>query len=218
MKKMFFYSDQVAGKSDELDKELLNLIDKEDPKIAYIPSCSDLTRKYYNQKVEYYRRLGISNLLYFDLDEEFDENKLQELLKCDAIHLSGGDTAYFLSNIRKRKFDVILKDYVSNGGILIGISAGSIIMTENIDIIKVGERCENSCNLTNTQGLGLVDFEFMPHWDWVIYNIEEFQSYTINSGRTLYLCRDEDGIVIRDNDIKLIGNIIKIQNGIIYGD
>jgi hypothetical protein len=45
--KVNFYSDQAVGKSDDLDKELLSLVCKKDPKIAYIPSCSDLTRKYY---------------------------------------------------------------------------------------------------------------------------------------------------------------------------
>lgn len=215
MRKLIFYSDQIVGKTDKLDLELLSLIGKKNPKLAYIPSCSDLTRKYYNQKVEYYKRLGINNLIYFDIDKEFDASKIQELLQCDAIHLSGGDTAYFLSNIKKRNFDNVLKDYVANGGILIGISAGSIIMTETIDIIKVGEIYEDVYDLSNMQGLGLVNFEFMPHWDRGIYNVDEFKTYTINSERPLYLCTDEDGIVVRDNNIKFVGNILKIQNGII---
>jgi dipeptidase E len=70
MKKLIFYSDQVPGKSDELDSELLGLIDRKKPKIAYIPSCSDTTRKYFDQKVEYYKRLGIEDIMYFDIDRE----------------------------------------------------------------------------------------------------------------------------------------------------
>lgn len=213
MRRMVFYSDQVIGKTDKVDRELLNLIDKKHPKVAYIPSCSDITRKYYHQKVEYYRRLDIENLFYFDIDKEFDESKIEELLQCDAIHLSGGDTAYFLSNIKKRKFDNLLKNYSAKGGILIGISAGSIIMTETIDVIKVERSFDNYHDLYNTQGLGLVDFEFMPHWDRGIYNLDEYKTYTTNSGRPLYLCTDEDGIVVRDNDVKLIGDILKIQDG-----
>lgn len=215
MRNLVFYSDQIIGKTDKLDRELLRLIGKSNPKLAYIPSCSDINRKYYNEKVEYYRRLGIDNLMYFDIDKEFDESKIHELLQCDAMHLSGGDTAYFLSNIKKRNFDNVLKVYVDNGGILIGISAGSIIMTETIDIIKIGERYDNFHGLTDMQGLGLVSFEFMPHWDSGVYNINEFQNYTANSKRPLYLCNDGDGIVVRDNDIKFIGDIIKIKNGVI---
>lgn len=215
MRKLIFYSDQIIGKSNKLDKDLLSLIDKDNPRLAFIPSCSDITRKYYNEKVEYYRRLGINNLFYFDIDKEYDESRIQELLEYDAIHLSGGDTAYFLSNIKKRKFDNLLKEYVEKGGILIGISAGSIIMTETIDIIKVGETYEDSYDLCDMQGLGLVDFEFMPHWDGEEYDINEFKTYTMNSKRPLYICTDEEGIVVRDNDIKTVGNVLKIQDGII---
>lgn len=215
MMKLIFYSDQIIGKSEKLDKKLISLIDKKNPKLAFIPSCSDITRKYYNEKVEYYGRLGINNLLYFDIDKEFDESRIQELLQCDAIHLSGGDTAYFLSNIKKRKFDNLLKDYVARGGVLIGISAGGIIMTETIGVIKVGGIYEDSYDLCNMQGLGLVDFEFMPHWDNEEYNINEFKNYTMNSKRTLYMCTDEEGIVVKDNNIKFIGNILRIQSGII---
>jgi dipeptidase E len=215
MKKLIFYSDQVIGKSDKLDEELLSLINKEAPKLAYIPPCSDLSRKYYNEKIIYYRRLGINDLLYFDIDKEFDESRIEELFQCDAIHLSGGDTAYFLSNIKKRKLEGLLKDYVNNGGVLIGISAGSIIMTETINIINVGEEESNIYDFSNMQGLGLVNFEFMPHWDRGTYNIEEFKVYTMNSERPLYLCTDRDGIVVSNNDTKFVGNILKIEKGII---
>jgi len=208
-----FYSDQIIGKSDNPDEELLNLLNKKNPRLAYIPSCADLSRKYYNQKVEYYKRLGIDNLLYFDIDEDFDENKIKELLQCDAIHLSGGNTAYFLSNIMRRNFHTLLKDYVAKDGILIGISAGSIIMTEAIDIITIGDTYKSSYDLNNSEGLGLVNFEFMPHWDNATYNIDEFKAYTLNSEKVLYLCTDADGIVVRDNDIKFIGNILKVENG-----
>ncbi|MGF7056789.1 hypothetical protein [Brassicibacter mesophilus] len=66
------------------------------------------------------------------------------------------------------------------------------------------------------KGLGLVDFEFMPHWDRGIYKIEEFLAYSIESRRSLYLCNDGDGIIVNDNDIDLVGDIIKIENGMTY--
>ncbi len=215
MKKLILYSDQIIGKTDDLDRQLLTLLNKDKPKLAYIPSCSDGTRKYYNEKVEYYRRLGIEDFMYFDIDKEFQESKIQELIHCDAIHLSGGDTAYFLSNIKKRNFDNLLKSYVDKGGILIGISAGSIMMSETIEIIKIGEKYEDVCSIDDMQGLGLVDFEFMPHWDNEIYNMDEFQTYTLSSKRPLYLCNDEAGIVVRDHDVSFIGNVVKIENGVV---
>lgn len=46
------------------------------------------------------------------------------------------------------------------------------------------------------QGLGLVNFEFMPHWNNGIYKIDEFKTYTMNSERPLYLCTDKIFIAI----------------------
>ena len=47
------------------------------------------------------------------------------------------------------------------------------------------------------------------------YNIDEFKTYSMNAERPLYICTDEDGIVVKNNETKSIGNILKIQNGII---
>lgn len=76
MAKLILYSDQLIEENRKVDNELLNLFNKKNPSIAYIPSCSDLSRKYFNPKVEYYKSLGIENIQYFDLDLEYDELKI----------------------------------------------------------------------------------------------------------------------------------------------
>jgi dipeptidase E len=209
--KLVLYSDQVIGKTEKIDEELLRLIGKRNPRVGYIPSCSDVTRKYYNQKVQYYGRMGINDLMYFDLDREYDENRMKDMFECDAIHLSGGDTSYFLSNINKRKFDTRLKEYVNNGGVLIGISAGAIIMSEAIDIVNVMEESFDSSQ--DTSGLGLVDFDICPHWDRGIYDINIYADYSKRKNKLVYLCSDGDGIIIDGERRQLIGNIIKIEMG-----
>jgi dipeptidase E len=64
MAKLVLYSDQVSEKNRKVDNELLKLFNKTSSSIAYIPSCSDLTRKYFNQKIDYYKALGIEDLQY----------------------------------------------------------------------------------------------------------------------------------------------------------
>lgn len=125
--KLVLYSDQFIGQSEQVDQELKNLLLKDNPKIAYIPSQADPTRKYYNDRIEYYKRIGIHDLMYYDLEHEYDEARIEELLSCDAIHLSGGNTFYFLNSIKKRNFTNHLQRFVENGGVLIGVSAGSIL-------------------------------------------------------------------------------------------
>ena len=100
---MVLHSDQIQGHK-EVDLAFIELLGKKSPRLAYIPSQSDFERKYFNQKVEWYKQFGIIDLLYFDVDKEYDEKKNNELFTCDAIFLSGGNTYYFLNSLKKREF------------------------------------------------------------------------------------------------------------------
>jgi len=111
MKKLVLHSDQIQGYK-KVDLAFMELLGKKGPRLAYIPSQSDLQRKYFNQKVEWYKQFGINDLLYFDVNKEYDENKIDELLACDAIFLSGGNTYYFLNSLKKREFLPKLREYV----------------------------------------------------------------------------------------------------------
>ena len=210
MKKLVLYSDQIINMSENIDKELLKLIGKENPKVGYIASYTDTDRVWFYRNKEYYAKMGINNFSYFDVDKEFDETKVEDLLSSDAIHLSGGNTFYFLSLFKKRKFIELIKDYVYRGGVLIGVSAGSIIMTPKIDI--AGFIDENEIELTETEGLELVEFEYMPHWQKE-NNIDNIIDYSRNNNSTVYICSDRDGIIIDNDEIKFIGDVIKISDG-----
>ncbi|MBO1627556.1 Type 1 glutamine amidotransferase-like domain-containing protein [Bacillus arachidis] len=209
MRKIVLYSDQVQ-EDRKLDYELLRLLNKENPSIAYLRSSSDVTGKYFNYVVKYYRELGISNVEYFDLDKEYNERKINDIFNYDAIHLSGGNTFRFLNSLRKRNLMHPLKHYVENGGVLIGVSAGSIITTKSIDTAQFVD--EDIIGLEDRGSLGVVDFDFLPHWseEQSEKYLDLLKDYSNLSNRTIFACKDGDGIVIDGENIKLIGNIIKI--------
>ncbi|WJE50434.1 Type 1 glutamine amidotransferase-like domain-containing protein [Bacillus cereus] len=209
MRKIILYSDQIQ-EDRKLDYELLRLLNKENPSIAYLRSSSDITGKYFNYVVKYYRELGISNVEYFDLDKKYDERKVNAIFNYDAIHLSGGNTFRFLNSLRKRNLMHPLKYYVENGGVLIGVSAGSIITTKSIDTAQFVD--EDIIGIEDRSSLGFVDFDFMPHWSEKLSEacLDLLKDYSKLKNRTVYGCKDGDGIVIEGEDIKLIGNIIKI--------
>jgi dipeptidase E len=211
MKKLVLHSDQIQDHK-EVDLAFIELLDKKGPRLAYIPAQSDLQKKYFNQKVEWYKQFGITDLLYFDVDKEYNERKIDELLACDAIFLSGGNTYYFLNSLKKRNFLSVLRDYVKKGGVLIGVSAGSIIMSKTIDITTLHD--ENTIGLKNYTALSLVDFEFFPHLDHNMKQyLEDLKKYSIKSKSVIYACKDGDGIIVNDHEIKFFGEVLKIKNG-----
>ena len=128
MKKLVLYSDQEIPENARIDRRMLALIDKPHPLVGYIPSSADPDRKWFKIKQAYYAAIGVTLTNYFELDDHFEPDALASLIQCDAIHLSGGNTYHFLYWLRRRGMLEVLRNYVKNGGVLIGNSAGSILM------------------------------------------------------------------------------------------
>lgn len=208
--KLALFSEQVIDKNNLMNRDLIRLINKKEMKIAYIPSKSDTTRKYFNEIKSYYESLGARSLFYFDLDEEYNEDKIQELLTCDAIHLSGGDTEKFIELIRKRSFEKVLKSYVDLGKVLIGASAGSILMTLNTEVINfIGDESK----LENKEALGFTNFHFIPHWGENKNNLFRVIDYSIREKEPIYCCKDGYGIIVNDDNLNFYGDITKVFKG-----
>jgi len=117
MKKSVSYSDQIPPITDKIDEELVVLLGKTNPIIGFIPSIADTDRYYYKERQTYYSRLGMDLEVYFELDLGYYPNLLESLLACDAIHLSGGNTYYFLHWLRSRDMVDTLIQYAAQGGV-----------------------------------------------------------------------------------------------------
>jgi len=209
MKKLVLYSDQIPALRDSVDKELKTLFSKSNPRIGFIPSSSDPERKYYNDRKAFYDQLGMDLSVYFELDIEWKPERLVQLLKCDAIHLSGGNTYYFLYWLRKRKMMETLAQYVARGGILIGVSAGSILMTPDISTSSIcGD--EQIPGETDFSGLGLVDFSFVPHFGNGSFTIDDLKKYSREKQSVVYAARDNGAIIVIDYEVKCIGDVIRV--------
>lgn len=208
MTKLVLLSDLPFQTNEELNQRILELFGRDKPSIGYIPACSDTERKYFEHTVRYYNQLGIEDIHYYDLDQEYDPSTFEQILEADAIHLSGGNTFYFLHLLQKRNVVGLLRSYVQEGGMLIGVSAGSILTTPTIEIAGYGKDAdENHVDLQDKRALGLIDFEFAPHWDGEEDSLDSLRSYADTIGAEVYACQDGDGIVIDRNVIELYGNV-----------
>ncbi|MFC2044922.1 Type 1 glutamine amidotransferase-like domain-containing protein [Chloroflexota bacterium] len=212
MKKLVLYSEQIPSVSDTIDEELVTLLGKSNPIVGYIPSNADPQRKYYKERQAYYSRLGMDLAVYFELDKEYHPNLFESLLSCDAIHLSGGNTYYFLHWLRKRKILLPLCQYVEYGGVLIGVSAGSILMTPDISTAALygDEPIEGE---SSTAALNLVNFAFAPHFRnrEMSPDLAALQEYSRDHQIVVYACQDSGGIVVTEDNMKCVGDVIKVD-------
>jgi peptidase E len=88
--------------------------------IAVLPACMDDLLK-----------CGIpkKNIQVFDLHRKMSAGELQSF---DAVYLCGGKTAYLLERINHSGFRDALLTYIANNGLVIGVSAGSVIFANNL--------------------------------------------------------------------------------------
>lgn len=208
MTTLVLLSGLVFESNDKLDQRILRLFNSEQPSIGYIPSCSDPERKYFEHTKRYYNQIGIDNIQYYDLDLEYEESTFGSIFECDAIHLSGGNTFYFLSLLQKKCAWFLLRSYVKSGGILIGVSAGSILTTPTIKIAGYGEDAdENEVGLNDMKALELVDFEFAPHWDGSEETLDSLREYSRVNRTAVYVCQDGGGLVMDGESVELYGNV-----------
>lgn len=111
-----------------------------------------------------------------------------------------------------------LKDYARRDNTtLIGVSAGSMIMTPTIRTTAIYHQHKgdfdalNELGLSDFTGLGLVNFEFVPHFvmDTKGQYVEEFVRGSTN---TIYGCPDGSGIVVYDDNIEFYGDVFELNN------
>jgi dipeptidase E len=212
---LVLYSGGDEKENQQLDKAFIELLGKKNPVVTFIPSSSYLSEQEFKSFVRHYSRYRINRFIHFPIDVAFDKTMFTEVMRSDAIHLAGGNTFYFLNYLRKAKLLPQLKAFVEKGGVLTGLSAGAIMMTENIEMAGYPDfdRDENLVNLKNLSALNLVDFLFFPHFrNSARYDVV-FKKYTRSTSKIIYACPDGAGIVVRDNELRFVGKCFAFSNG-----
>ena len=68
------------------------------------------------------------NIVLYDLDRFMS---CDEICNFNAIYVCGGTTEHLLSKMNETKFDIPLKEFLNNGGVYVGVSAGSVALSQN---------------------------------------------------------------------------------------
>lgn len=213
--RLVFYGGGDDVDNFEIDSSLMKLLGKSKGKVTYIPSCSYGGEADYREFVSQYLKFNIHKFIYFPIDIPFDEILKEEAFSSDIIHLSGGNTFYFLKHIRQNKLFSELRQFVERGGILTGLSAGAILMTPNVHTAGMPDfDCDfNDDNLTNFRALNLVDFEIFPHYKNSKRYDRELLNYSKERSRPLYACPNGTGIIVDGQTTSFIGKVFCFYQG-----
>jgi dipeptidase E len=213
--KLVFYSGGFAEENTKIDQELIKLLKKKNPVITFIPSSSFDAEVEFKEFVKHYSKYKINRFIFFPVDIPIQSIMETEVFKSDAIYLAGGNTFYFLNSLRKSKLLPKLKNFALNGGLLMGLSAGAIIMTKNIMMAGHPEfdRDENEVNIKNLSALNLVNFHFFPHFKNSKRYDEVLKKLTTDLKINIFACPDGSGIILKNNQMIHIGKCYHFHQG-----
>ncbi len=213
--KLVLYSGGGDRENLDLDRAFVEVLNKRNPVVTFIPSSSYLSEQEFKVFVKHYSKYRISRFIHFPIDVPFDRIMFTEVMRSDAIHLAGGNTFYFLRSLRRAKLLNELRSFVERGGVLTGLSAGAILMTSDIDMAAYPEfdRDENSVGLKNLAALGLVDFAFFPHFRNSSRYDAVFKKYSKLKKKLIYACPDGAGIVLNGPELRFIGKAFAFSEG-----
>jgi len=213
--RLVFYSGGYPDENYELDNILLKHLAPKRPQVTYIPSSSDDADVHFRDFVRWYQRFNVKRFINFPVDVPISHTMLYQVLCSDIIHLSGGNTFYFLKHLRSQGLLKLLQDYSAEGGIITGLSAGAILMTPDITTASFPtfDCDDNYDGVTNFSAMGLVNFEFFPHYRNSKRYEQELRLHSKSSKRPIIACPDGSGVVVNSSQITLVGKPVCFHNG-----
>lgn len=81
----------------------------------------------------------------------------------DFIYVTGGNTFFLLQELRKSGADKIIESQIMSGKLYIGESAGSMVLSPNIEYVKDMDDPKSAAELESFDALNIIDFYPLPH-------------------------------------------------------
>ncbi|MCP3797188.1 peptidase E [Paenibacillus sp. CH40] len=177
----------------------------EGKKVTFIPTAS------IPEKVKFYVESGKKALenLGLVVDEiEISTATWDEIASKirgnDYIYITGGNTFYLLQELKRTGADKIIAEEVNAGKLYIGESAGSLILSPNIEYVQLMDDVQEAPALDSFAALGVIEFYPVPHHTNIPFKkavediIEEYGSQL-----NLYPISNAEVILVEGDRIKV---------------
>lgn len=132
--------------------------------VTFIPTASipESVKFYVGSGKKALEKLGLT-VDELELTKATAAEATDKLQKNDYIYITGGNTFFLLQELQKTGVDKILIKEVFSGKLYIGESAGSMIVSPNIEYAKYMDSPKKAPELGTFSALNLVDFYPLPH-------------------------------------------------------
>lgn len=204
--KIFLNGGGAGTKTISANKRFNEVIDHTKP-ILYIPLAMESDK--YDSCYEWIvGELKDVEVPYIEMIRSTQELSSKTLENYSAIFIGGGNTFKLLSDIKESGCFNEIKEYLNNGGVIFGGSAGTIIFGSDLE----------SCMLDDTNEVGLKDIKgfdvlngisFLCHYtNRTISKDEESTRYLLelSKRKKVIALPEEDTLFINEDNIEVIGD------------
>ncbi|MDO5616341.1 MAG: Type 1 glutamine amidotransferase-like domain-containing protein [Cruoricaptor ignavus] len=132
--------------------------------VTFIPTASQVEeyKGYVEDDKTAFTELGII-IDELNIEKETVSYISQKIVENDFMYVSGGNTFYLLQELKKSGADKFIIEQINLGKLYIGASAGSIILSKNIEYVQNMDDKDKAPMLEDYSGLGIVGFYPLPH-------------------------------------------------------
>ncbi|MES2215935.1 MAG: peptidase E [Patescibacteria group bacterium] len=149
-----------------IDKEVIRLTGKKNPRLLFIPTASSDSLGYLETIQKHFgKRLGCKIEVLWLIREKLSREEIeQKVMSSDMVYVGGGNTLRMMRVWRAVGLDEILKKACNKGIVLSGLSAGSICWFDAG--VSDSRRFKNpDADLIKVSGLGFISATHSPHYD-----------------------------------------------------
>jgi len=210
MKKLMLIGGGETGRGNttyetkEIDEEIVKMTEKENPNFLFIGLASSHSDSYYDTMKKIYKDLGCTPvyLKKSNLVNNPDIVK-QKIEDADIIYICPGDTVKLVDHIKEYKLEKLLLDAYNNGTVLVGNSAGAILLSNkgfSDSLIFRGESDKHEF----IKGLKFIDLNICPHYHDNLEKDKELEEYLSKHDEEVYCLENKTALKIINDKISVV--------------
>jgi dipeptidase E len=177
--------------------------------VAFIPTAGNIMKENWFVLEDRKKLIDLGfKVIDLNLEGKTKNQLLEEMNGVDIVFVAGGNTFYLLQETRKSGFDEIVTSFVGKGGIYVGSSAGTLLAGPSIELAKDIDNQNEAVELSSFDGLALVDFVVLPHYDdkefkdKIDQNLQKHKPYKYK----VITISDNQAVVVKGNDFEVVTN------------
>jgi dipeptidase E len=173
--------------------------------VAFIPTASipETVKFFVSSGRKALEKLGLI-VDELEISTALNEEISGKLQNNDYIYVSGGNTFFLLQELKRTGADKIIAEQINAGKLYIGESAGSMVVSPNIEYAKDLDSCKKAPNLDTFAALNIIDFYPLPHHtNFPFKKAVEKVISKYESTLTLYPISNSQVILVDETNVKI---------------